>query len=82
MWSFGLNSCPELLSYTLLRLLYPGGDKSKRTSAGPLKIFAAVGLNLLKGSEISAAQPEEINFLILFSIVILQFYYLVLFSLT
>ena len=29
LWSFGLNSCPELLSYTLWRLLYPGGDKSR-----------------------------------------------------
>ena len=79
MWSFGLNSCLELLSYTLWRLLYPGEDKSKRTTAGPVKTFVAVGLNLLKESEISAPQPEEITFFILFSIVILQFYYLVSF---
>ena len=59
--------------------MYPGGDKSKRTTAGPVKTFAAVGLNLLKESEISAPQPEEITFFILFSIVILQFYYLVSF---
>ena len=52
-------------------LLYPGGDKSKRTTVGPVITFAAVGLNLLKKSEISAPQPEKINFFILFSIVIL-----------
>ena len=37
------------------------------------------GLNLLKESEIFAPQPEEITFFILFSIVILQFYYLLSF---
>ena len=52
------------------------GEKSKRTTAGPMKTFAAVGLNLFKESEISAPQPEEITFFILFSIVILQFYIL------
>ena len=36
----------------------------KRTTAGPVKTFAAVGLNLLKESEISAPQPEEIYFFI------------------
>ncbi|KAH0742606.1 hypothetical protein KY290_030599 [Solanum tuberosum] len=35
----------------------------KKTTAGPVKTFAAVGLNLLKESEISAPQPEEIYFL-------------------
>ena len=61
------------------RLLYRGGDKSKRTTVGLVKTFAAVGLNLLKESEISAPHPEEIYFFILFSIVVFQFYYLVSF---
>ncbi|WMV07110.1 hypothetical protein MTR67_000495 [Solanum verrucosum] len=42
-------------------MLYPGGDKSRRTTAGSVKTFVAVGLNLLKESEISAPQPEEIS---------------------
>ena len=58
----------RVLSYTLLRLLYPAGDKSKRTTDGPVKIFVTVGLNLLKESEIFAPQPEEILFLIHFQL--------------
>lgn len=47
----------------LWRLLYPGWEKS---TAGPVKTFDVVGLNLLKQSDISAPHPEEIFFLILF----------------
>ena len=73
MWSFRLNSCPEIVElHFVIRLLYSGGDKSKRTTAGPVKRFAAVGLNLLKESEISAPQPQEILFSsCYFSVVIL-----------
>lgn len=61
LWTQLLSRVVEL--YFVIRLLYPGGDKSRRTTAGPVKTFAAVGLNLLKESEISAPQPEEIYFL-------------------
>ena len=44
-------------------LLYHEGNKSKGTTAGPMKTFVVVGLNLLKKSEISAPQLEEILFL-------------------
>ena len=46
------------------RSYYPGGDKSKRTTVGPVNTFAVVGLNLLKESEISVPYLEEIYFLL------------------
>ena len=77
MWSFGLNSCPEFVElHLVIRLLYPGGDKSRRTTAGPVKTFAAVGLNLLKESEISAPQSKDYLFIFCHFIFNCNLYYL------